>query len=182
MNRIGILVLTASLIGCATSDYEPPRDQARSRPPIDTERASVSGMDMLPPADWWHQPIIAEAVHLTSDQMSALDKIARDQWDDIARLERDIMVAARDLRQVLDSNQPSSTDIVSAAQRLRALRDTLFDRQVEMLAAERQVLSQQQWQTLQDQLQSRRSRRNQDELGPRRGGRGMGGRGRRPGF
>lgn len=184
MNRIGILVLTASLIGCSTSDYEPPREQPRSRPPIDAERASVSGVDLLPlpPADWWHQPIIAEAVRLTSDQMSALDKISRDQWDDIARLERDIMVAARDLRQVLDSNQPTSADIVAAGARLRGVRDALFDRQMQMLAAEREILSQQQWQTLQEQLQSRRSRRNQDELGPRRGGRGMGGRGRRPGF
>ena len=145
-------------------------------------RVSTSGLDMLPPADWWHQPSIANGVNLTPDQYAALDKIAADQRDEVARMERDSTVGVRDLRQVLDSNQPSTDDIMAAAQRGRALRDNLFGRQVQMLAAERQVLSQQQWQTLQQQLQSERSQRRENG-NPRRGGRGgMGGRGRWPGF
>jgi hypothetical protein len=92
-----------------------------------------------------------------------------------------MMVAMRDVRSVLDANQPSTADIVTAGQRLRTLRDTLFDRQIQMLAAERAILTQSQWQTLQQQLQARRSQRRQDNGYPRRGGRGMGGRGRFPG-
>ena len=113
---------------------------------------------------------------------AALDKIGKDQADEIARLDRDSMVAVRDLRQLLESNQPASADIVAAGERLRGLRDAQFDRQVQMLAAERQVLTLQQWDTLQTQLQSRP--RGTDNSGyPRRGGRGgMGGRGRWPGF
>ena len=160
------------------------RPQPRGRGPMagDVYRASTTDLDLLPPADWWHQPSIAGAVNLTPDQYAALDKIAADQRDEVARMERDSTVGLRDLRQVLDSSQPSSADIMAAAQRLRALRDNLFDRQVRMLAAERQVLSLQQWETLQQQLQSVRSERGDRSGYPRRGGRGMGGRGRWPGF
>jgi Spy/CpxP family protein refolding chaperone len=138
---------------------------------------------MLPPGDWWHQPMIADAVKLTAEQMAALDKITSDQADQIARMERDSMVAVRDLRTSLEASRPSEADIIAAGQRLRSLRDALFDRHLQMLAAERAILSLDQWQTLQQQLQERRSQRNQDQGYPRRGGRGgMGGRGRWPGM
>ncbi len=133
---------------------------------------------MLPPAGWWHQPMLADAVRLTPDQIAALDKIPE---DDSSRLERDMMVAVRDVRSVLDSKQPSNDDIVTAGQRVRALRDTLFDKQMALLAAQRMILTQDQWQTLQQQLQERRAQRRQDSGYPRRGGRGTGGRGRFPG-
>src|SRR5207244_1639902 len=112
-------------------------------------RFAGGGLDMMPPPDWWHEPSIANPVNLTPDQYTMLDKIAADQRDEVARMDRDSTMGTRDLRQVLDSNQPSTNDIMAAAQRLRALRDNLFDRQMQMLAAERQVLSQQQWQNLQ---------------------------------
>ncbi len=172
MKPLGIL--TILLCACTTGDTFQPRNG----PPPSDGRPVAATLDMLPPADWWHQPMIADAVRLTSDQIAALDKIASSQ-DDITRLDRDMMVAMRDVRSVLDSNQPSTDDIVAAAQRLRTLRDTLFDRQVQLLAAERTILSRDQWQTLQQHLQDRRAQRRQDNGYPRRGGRG--GRGRFPG-
>ena len=145
---------------------------------MDARPAGAAGLDMLPPADWWHQPMLADAVRLTADQITALDKIPA---DDSSRLERDMMVAMRDVRSVLDSKQPTNDDIVTAGQRVRALRDSLFDKQIALLSAERTILTQDQWQTLQQQLQDRRAQRRQDNGYPRRGGRGMGGRGRFPG-
>ncbi len=188
MKQLTIALLALVLAACAATDNDQPVYSPRSRPPMDGSdggfggpRPMAGGLDMLPPADWWHQPMIADAVRLSTDQMAALDKIYRDQGDDIARLDRDMMVATRDIRTVLESNQPSTADIVAAGARLRSLRDTLFDKQVQMLAAERTILTQDQWQTLQQQLQQRRSQRDQN-YGPRRGGRGMGGgRGRWPG-
>ena len=186
MKHLTIAALALVFAACAATDNDQPVYSPRSRPPMDGSdgggpRPMAGGLDMLPPADWWHQPMIADAVKLSSDQMAALDKVYRDQGDDIARLDRDMMVAMRDIRTVLESNQPSSADIVAAGSRLRSLRDTLFDKQVQMLAAERTILTQDQWQTLQQQLQQRRSQRDQN-YGPRRGGRGMGsGRGRWPG-
>src|SRR5258708_35484478 len=134
---------------------------------------------MLPPADWGHQPMIADAVQLTADQIASLDKIANDQ-DDITRLDRDMMVAMRDVRSVLDSSQPSTADIVAAAQRLRTLRDTLFDRQIQLLAAERAILTQSQWRARQQQLEERPPPPRQGNGNTRRGGRGKGGGGRQP--
>ena len=184
-----LAVTTFALVACSTSDYDQPQPRRGNWPGPNSgdgtfarARTTTGGLDMLPPADWWHQPQIVTPLNLSADQFKALDKIASDQADEIARLDRDSMVAVRDLRQLLEASQPISADIVAAGERLRGLRDALFDRQVQMLAAERQVLTLQQWDTLQTQLQSRP--RGTDNSGyPRRGERGgMGGRGRRPGF
>jgi Spy/CpxP family protein refolding chaperone len=172
MKHLPILALTILFVACATDNNQPVYS-----PPSDA-RPVAAAFDLLPPADWWHQPMIADAVRLTSDQIGALDKTASSQ-DDVTRLDRDMMVAIRGVRSVLDSNQPSSADIIAAGQQLRTLRDTLLDRQIQLLAAQRTILSRDQWQTLQQQLQDRRSQRRQDNSYPERGGRG--GRGRFPG-
>jgi Spy/CpxP family protein refolding chaperone len=141
------------------------------------------GLEMMPPSDWWHDPRISVAVNLTPDQAASLDRISTDQSAEIAKLERDSMVAARDLRQTVESNQPAAADITGAGQRLRGIRDALFDRRVQLLASERTLLTQQQWTALQDAMTAR----NRDTDRPNRGyggrgGRGgMGGRGRFPG-
>jgi Spy/CpxP family protein refolding chaperone len=189
MRQLSVLALTILICACATDNDQPPYSSPRRGggggyggfDPAADSRPAPGGLDMLPPADWWHQPMIANAVNLSADQIASLDKIAHDQADEITRLDRDMMVAVRDVRSVVDSAQPASNDILAAGQRLRTLRDTLLDRQIQMLAAERMVLTQAQWQTLQQQLQDRRSQRRQDNGYPRRGGRGMGGRGRFPG-
>jgi Spy/CpxP family protein refolding chaperone len=184
-----LAVTTLTLVACSSSDYDHPQPRRGNRPEggdgtYARARTTPGVLDMLPPPDWWHDPQIATPLNLTADQYAALDKIATEQADAIARLERDSMVAVRDLRQALESNQPAAADIVSAGQRLRGLRDALFDRQVQMLAAERQVLTLQQWETLQAQLQSRSRGTDSNRGYPRRGGGrgGMGGRGRWPGF
>jgi Spy/CpxP family protein refolding chaperone len=143
------------------------------------------GLEMMPPSDWWHDPRISVAVNVTPDQATSLDRISHDQSEEIAKLERDSMVATRDLRQMVESNQPSTSDITGAGQRLRGIRDALFDGRVQLLAAERTLLTQQQWTALQDAIAAARNRdtegRGRDGYG-RRGGRGgMGGRGRFPG-
>src|SRR5437660_4435048 len=75
------------------------------------------GLEMMPPSDWWHDPRISVAVNLTPDQASSLDRMSTDQSAEIAKLDRDSMVAARDLRQMVESNQPSAADITGAGQR-----------------------------------------------------------------
>jgi hypothetical protein len=143
------------------------------------------GLEMMPPSDWWRDPRISVAVNLTPDQVSSLDRISNDQSAEIAKLERDSMVAARDLRQTVESNQPSAADITEAGHRLRGIRDALFDRRVQLLASERTLLTQQQWTALQNAITASR---NRDTDRPNRGGQGgrggpggMGGRGRFPG-
>jgi Spy/CpxP family protein refolding chaperone len=151
---------------------------ARARP-----EGAGDGLEMMPPSDWWHDPRISVAVNLTPDQAASLDRISSDQSGEIAKLERDSMVAARDLRQTVEANQPVAADITGAGQRLRGVRDALFDRRVQLLASERTLLTQQQWTALQNAMTA--SRRDTDRPNRGYGGRGgrggMGGRGRFPG-
>src|ERR1700674_4245410 len=149
-----------------TNGYDTPPQQPPSRGEGMGERerprmrGSASSLEVLPPSDWWHDDAMAKG-------------------EDVARLERDGMIAMRDLRNALDLQQPSNDDLTSAGHRVRELRASLLDHQVELLAAERLVLSQQQWRTLEDQLQQqRRPERDRTNM-PGGRGRGMGG-GRRP--
>jgi len=179
MKRMMILAAAIVIGSCATNDYDDPA------PPPERSRAAArvaGGLEIMPPQNWWRDDTIAGPVNLRSEQFSALDKIGADQGEPIVQLERDSAAAVRDVRAALDADPAVSDDIVAAGDRLRTLRDTLFDRQVRMLAAERQVLTREQWQRLEDQLQSR-TQRNRGNQYPRggRGGRGGWG-GRRPGW
>lgn len=133
-------------------------------------------LDMLPDDAWWRDPALASPLSLTTDQFQALDKIVNDQRDEIARLDRDLPIATRDLRNALNADPASGADINAAANRVRDIRNSLFDRQMQMLSSERLVLTQKQWASLIDALQQQREdqRRN-------RGNDGYGGRGGRRG-
>jgi hypothetical protein len=142
------------------------------------------GLEFMPPSDWWRDPRISVAVNVTPDQAASLDRMSHDQSEEIAKLERDSMVAARGLRETVEANQPAAADITGAGQRLRGVRDALFDRRVDLLASERTILTQQQWTALQDAMSASRNRdtdRPNRGYGGRGGRGGMGGRGRFPG-
>src|SRR3954454_16159674 len=110
-----LLLLALTLVAC-TSDMDDRRPQgfpggerggfARAR-----AEGAGDGLEMVPPSDWWHDPRISVAVNLTPDQATSLDRMSNEQSAEIAKLERDSVVAARDLRQIIDSNQPSTADI-----------------------------------------------------------------------
>jgi Spy/CpxP family protein refolding chaperone len=191
--RITQTLLLASLavvvVGCSSDmDDRQPRSypgagEGERRGTFARTGGAGDGLDMVPPADWWRDPKISVAMALTNDQTAALDRIGHEQGEEVAKLERDSQTAMRDLRQLVDSSQPVEADIVAAGQRLRGIRDVLFDRRVQMLAAERTLLTQSQWETLQQQLAARNRPERTDRGGyGGRGGRGgMGGRGRFPG-
>jgi hypothetical protein len=188
-----VLLLSLIILGVAacSSDMDDSDRRPRSYPGDGDRRGGMAranpvagdGLEMMPPADWWHDPQISVAVNLTGDQTASLDRISQEQSEEIAKLERDSMVAARDLRQVVDSTNPSATDITSAGQRLRGIRDALFDRRVQLFAAERTLLTQQQWEALQQAISASRNRQDRGNRGGNggRGRGGMGGRGRFPG-
>ena len=164
-----LLVLFAA---CQSSDYDEPPMRTREMPRM---RAASSGvLEMVPPADWWRDPQLANAVNLSTDQVASLEKFSKEQGDEADKLEHDSGVAVRDLKTLLDSDKPAQADIVAAGKRLREMRDDAFDRQLQRLAAERTILTKAQWQALQDALASRQNER--------RGGRDRGGYGGRGGF
>ena len=188
MKRVSVVLALLLIAACASNDYnEPPQRGPRGggrdgggygyRPP------QASGpLDMLPPAQWWHDPQISAAVSLSNDQFTQLDKIGKEHEDEIARLERDSATAARDLRTTLDAEKPSSADIVTAAMRVRAIRDSAFEHQAQLLAAERALLTKSQWQSLQSAVEAQRRPRDDGGYGYPRGRRGGRGGGRWPGM
>jgi hypothetical protein len=196
MKRLALLAVLL-LAACSSSGYDNPSPDSMPRRGgmggggmdgggMERGQGRMAGsslLELLPPADWWHDPQITEPVKLTSEQVTALDKIGSEQGDQVTRMERDSVAAIRDLRTTLDGAQSTQDEIVAAGQRLRALRDDLFGRQLLLLAAERAVLSQQQWRSLQDALQSMRRPQNRmnGNGGGRRGGMGGGRGGRRGG-
>src|ERR1700694_5580274 len=109
MNRLAIFAMTILLLATCASDNDQGGYSPRGRPmgggggyvgdggTYAAQRPMVGGLDMLPPPDWWHQPMLADAVKLTADQMSALDKIAQDQGNDASRIETDMTIAVREL-------------------------------------------------------------------------------------
>ncbi|HSP13587.1 MAG TPA: hypothetical protein VLV78_02415 [Thermoanaerobaculia bacterium] len=180
-------ILVLALFGCAT--YDTPQDEppARGGRGGGYQRAAARDLgpmllEIVPDDTWWRDLRLAEPLNLTNDQLQALDKIAADQRDEIARLERDLPIATRDFRDALLIDPAVQADITSAAQRVRSIRDSIFDRQAQMIADERLILTKQQWSKLLDELQARRDERmNRNEGGYPRGGRGgypRGGRGR----
>jgi Spy/CpxP family protein refolding chaperone len=188
-----LAILAFAFVACTSDMDQPERGGPRGYPGgrggggFARARAEGAGdgLEMMPPSEWWRDPQISVAVNLTADQTASLDRINHDQSEEIAKLERDSMVAMRDLRQMIESSQPTAADITGAGQRLRGVRDALFDRRVQLLAGERTILTQQQWDALQTALTASR---NRDTDRPGRGGYGgrggrggMGGRGRFPG-
>ncbi|MEA2571823.1 MAG: hypothetical protein QOI24_3824 [Acidobacteriota bacterium] len=148
------------------------------------------GGDTLPSPNWWRDPQLSTAVKLTPEQFKALDATAVDTTE-METLRRASSDAARDFRLILDSAQPTRDDILSAGKRMRDSRDALMDRNVEQVAAQRALLSKDQWDALQAAMHPLRddSRgRGRDGDYGRRGGRGgrggmggSGGMGGRPG-
>src|SRR5438067_4358897 len=186
-----LLLIPLTFVSCQSSGYdEPPQatyprggGRDRGGEGMMRPRAESGVLDMLPPSDWWRDPQLANAVNLSADQVAALEKISKEQGDELEKLERDDGVSLRDLRSLLDSEKPSEADIIAAGNRVREMRDTIFDRQLKMLAGERALLTKQQWQTLQDQLATRRTDRGGRDRGGYPGRGGFPGRGgRRPGF
>ncbi|MEO8215894.1 MAG: hypothetical protein ABI718_02315 [Acidobacteriota bacterium] len=147
-------------------------------------RMAGGGLDFLPPSEWWRKDEISRTVGLSTDQMASLDAL-HSQSDDIDRIQRDLVTALRDVRTTLEGEHPTSDDILTAGRRYQTLRDDLLTRQLQLLVAERSILTQQQWATLEAQMRStarpqeRRGRQGDYGGGGRRGG-GMGG--RRPGW
>jgi Spy/CpxP family protein refolding chaperone len=128
---------------------------------------------LLPPPQWWRQKELADVVKLTGEQRKQLDALSG-QGEEIARLERDLQVASREVRAALEAREASAKTVIAAGERLSALRTAVFSREIRLLADQRAILTQPQWMKLQEQLEQFRP--------PGGEGRGPGPGGRPPRF
>ena len=196
MNRavvvLGAILLSLSACSSSMDDTPPERrggygggDRVRSG---GAPMSGEGGGDTLPPSNWWHDPQISTAVKLSPEQFKSLDATAVDSTE-METLRRASSDAARDFRLILDSAQPTRDDILAAGQRMRDARNAMMDRNIQQIAAQRAILSKEQWDALQSAMHAggdgtrQRGRGDDGGYGRRgRGGRGgPGGMGGRPG-
>jgi len=182
--RRGTFFLALAIPFFATcSSSAPPPDSPGPRRGARMAAGAADELSMLsPPASWWHDPQIAEPLHLSGDQFQRLDAL-EPQEAEVSRLERDSMMALRELRTSLDTPNATATGIVAAGTHFREMRNSLLEHQITLLAAQREILTADQWTLLQRNLaEQRRPERWENGRGMGRG-RGPGGRGgRRPGW
>src|ERR1700716_1988205 len=102
--RFGVVFVLA-LMACSSYDAPPDRTPPRGGDGgYRRTAARDSGpmlLDVVPDDTWWRDPYVSAPLNLTSDQFIALDRIANDQRDEIDRIQRDLPIAARDLRGAL---------------------------------------------------------------------------------
>lgn len=172
MRRTLLIPLLLALACATNAPYDDPPPEPRGGMRM---RGNFGGDDdLLPEANWWHSPHLAETVNVSGEQIQQLDKLQTEQGDEIERLSRDVMVASRDIRNAVNQHDAVANDITAAGDRVASLRDQLFRRRIAMLAGERAILTYDQWTKLQQQFAEERMDRGRD----RGNGRGMGGRGR----
>lgn len=165
------LAFVLAVVACVSA---PPQ-----RGPMPSRGGLSDDLDLLPRANWWHEPRLNERLDLSGEQMQQLDALQKEHGEEITRLQNDLRIVMRDLRTTIDRRDANANDIRTAGDRLATLRDDLFRRRLSYLAAQRAVLTLEQWKALQQQLEEREDERMP---GPRggRGGPGPGGGGRRP--
>lgn len=168
MKRFLILILAGLTAACASSNGPDRRSQQNrrpdnrrndNRPSYGRYRASTGDLTMLPPGDWWRDTRMSGALRLTPGQIAELDQLQDAKGAEIAKLEVDKQAALDALREAISSNQATTNSILEAGRRVQTVRDNIFNTQLRLLAAERLVLSQLQWQTLQEQLPDSRPQR-----------------------
>lgn len=179
-----LTLIAIAFVACASSDMPEPYDEPARRPPRDFGAARrVASSELALPSAWWHDPGIAEPLKLTADQFQRLEAL-RDEQDEVDRLEHDGTTALRDLRTAIEAKDATPAEIIAAGKRLRDMRDALLDRQIALIASQREILTQDQWQQLKELLAEEWRGRREDSrgrgMGGRPGGRGGFG-GRRPG-
>lgn len=184
MKRFLILILAGLTAACASSNGPDRRSQQNrrpdNRPSYGRYRASTGDLTMLPPGDWWRDTRLSGALRLTPSQIAELDQLQDAKGAEITKLDGDKQTALDSLREAVSSNQATTNSILEAGRRVQTVRDDIFNTQLRLLAAERLVLSQLQWQILQEQLPDSRPQRPDriDEGYPGTNGRRPGGGGR----
>lgn len=177
--RKATLLLSLLLTACSTVDDDTPvlgptqgpmRDRARAG---EMRRGAGGLLEMLPPARWWRDVHLAEGVDLTGEQIARLEEIYAGN-DEAMRLVRDRRDAMEAIEDTLERDRPAPEEITAAARRLREIDDALFERQLRTLIDVRQVLSQRQWERLEDNLEEDRRPMRMREGSGRDGGFGGG--------
>jgi len=121
----------------------------------------------LPPGKWWRRPEIVQTLALNEEQQTRLDAIFRNSAADLIDLRGAVEKQNIVLRGELDQAQLNRAEIQRAAAKLSEARGRLFERELMMLVDMRAVLTEQQWNRMRSELESRRPMQQPGMMQPR---------------
>lgn len=113
---------------------------------------ATSVFAQLPPGKWWRRPDIVQTLGLTDEQQDRLDAVFRAAANDLIDAKAEFDKATIALRGELDKPQLDRNAIRAVTQRINQARSRRFDREVMMLVDMRAVLTDQQWNTMRNEL------------------------------
>jgi Spy/CpxP family protein refolding chaperone len=119
----------------------------------------------LPPGKWWENERVAERVGLSDEQKSQIGELVFAHARKMIDLKADVDLAGLDLAEVVGQREFNPDAVRTAYAAFQASRHKLENERFEMLLAVRQVITYEQWQTLQEL-----KRRMGDGRGQRRPG------------
>ena len=138
----GHTMVRKSFLGFANPAQHPPEsmmDQHGGRPP---------GMPPGGEGRWWKNPEIAQKLHLSDEQVQKLDKLAEDHQLQEIDLRADLEKQETILHSQMESNTPDEARILAQVDKVSQARGALAKSRVELVLAERRILSVEQAQTL----------------------------------
>jgi Spy/CpxP family protein refolding chaperone len=141
--------------------------------------AWASDFNPLPPGKWWENERLTKEIGLTKEQQSKIHDVVYEHAMGMINLNAAVKRAELELGDLVDRPDFEAKAIRTAFTTFQQSRQTLETSRFEMLLSVRQILSNEQWQRLQELR--RRFKMNHPEMqnNPRRGGPSEGGRNRR---
>ena len=126
----------------------------------------------LPPGKWWENPRVAEKIGLTEEQQGEIREVVYAHARRMIDLKADVDRSGLDLKEAVDRDDFDPDAVRSAHGEFQSARHKLENERFEMLLAVRQLISTEQWKSLQEIR-----RRFQEQRGGQRrpGQRGEGG-------
>ena len=119
----------------------------------------------LPPGKWWENQRLVEHIGLTEEQQEQIGKLVYGHARSMIDLKANVELAGLDLAEAVDQREFNPDAVRSAFSGFQEARRKLENERFEMLLAVREVITYEQWQS----LQSLR-KRMQEQRGERRPG------------
>jgi Spy/CpxP family protein refolding chaperone len=104
----------------------------------------------LPPGKWWENERLAEHIDLSDQQVAEIREVVYAHARQMIDLKAKVELAGLDLAETVNATEFDVAEVRAAYAAFQTSRHTLENERFEMLLAVRQILTDAQWQQLQD--------------------------------
>jgi len=129
--------------------------------------AWTRALDPLPPGKWWENEKLAEEIELTQEQQEAIHDVVYQHVMGMIDLNATVKRAELELGELVDNPKFNADAVRAAFNTFQQSRQALETSRFEMLLSVRQILSNEQWQKLQEMRRKFRKDHRDMRGGPR---------------